>query len=305
MEKRLGRGLGSLLPGKVPSGSEAGPAMIPVGEIRPNRFQPRRSFDEASLSELRDSIRVHGVLQPIAVRRDGDRFELIAGERRWRAAQQAGLARIPAVVREQVSDGAMLELALVENVQRQDLNPIERARGFQQMVEQIDLTQEQVADRVGLKRATVANHLRLLDLEPAIQGLVAEGALSMGHARALLGMPEGRVRMLLADRILHEGLSVRATEQAVRDHFVPPEAAPATPAAPEVPARASQGSSQGESEGPAEPWVKTLTDRLQRALGARVQIKNRSGFEGQIQIEYVGRTDLDRLMDRLAPVDQI
>jgi ParB family chromosome partitioning protein len=171
MEKRLGRGLGSLLPSK--SEPEAGPSMIPVDAIRPNRFQPRKHFDESALAELRDSIRTHGVLQPIAVRQDGSQYELIAGERRWRAAKEAGLARIPAVVRASATDAAMLELALVENVQRADLDPIERALGYQRMVVELGLTQQGVAERVGLKRSTVANHIRLLELSEPIQRLVA------------------------------------------------------------------------------------------------------------------------------------
>src|SRR5262249_13839390 len=156
--------------------------------IRPNPFQPRRHFDEASLSDLAQSLKTHGVLQPIVVRTSPAGFELIAGERRWRAARIAGLARLPALIRTEVSDREMLELALVENLQREDLDAIERAQGFRAMIQSLSLTQEQVAERVGIQRASVANHLRLLDLPAPVQDAVSKGLLSMGHAKAILAL---------------------------------------------------------------------------------------------------------------------
>ena len=219
MERRsgLGRGLGALLPdagGAAPSDSDL--RELPISQIRENRYQPRSVFDEEALASLTASIQELGVLQPILVRANEDgSFELIAGERRWRAAQQAGLATIPAVVRE-VADAGSLEQALVENLHREDLNPLEEAAGYQQLIDDFELTQEQVAQRVGKSRSGVANTLRLLHLPASIQGLVARGSLSAGHARALLACEDEAEQVALADRVLAEELSVRETEEAVR-----------------------------------------------------------------------------------------
>lgn len=300
-EKRLGRGLGSLLQQKPES--DASPTLIPVGSIYPNRYQPRKHFDEEALAELRDSIRTHGVLQPIALRKDGDRFELIAGERRWRAATEAGLARIPAVVRESVTDAAMLELALVENVQREDLDPIERALGYQQMVDELSLTQAAVAERVGLKRATVTNHLRLLDLAEPIQRLVARGALSMGHARALLGLADSSERSRLADLVISQGLSVREVEARVRrlNGVEEPSEEPS-----QVEDEKVKTSSKTATQDEAQPtWVRPVEDRLRKALGTRVQLKLTDGEAGQVVIDFSNAKDLDRLIEALSPAAEI
>jgi ParB family chromosome partitioning protein len=304
MEKRLGRGLGSLLPSK--SEPEAGPSMIPVDAIRPNRFQPRKHFDESALAELRDSIRTHGVLQPIAVRQDGSQYELIAGERRWRAAKEAGLARIPAVVRASATDAAMLELALVENVQRADLDPIERALGYQRMVVELGLTQQGVAERVGLKRSTVANHIRLLELSEPIQRLVARSTLTMGHARALLGVADPQERSRLADLVVQLGLSVRQVEERVRvlNGAAPVEALVAEEQ--EVPANPGWTSPREDvGEAPAEPWVRAIEDRLRRALGVKVAVKNQPGTRGQVVITYSDREELERVLGVIAPADRL
>ena len=297
-EKRLGRGLGSLLPPKHDVGSS--PEMVAVDSIDPNRFQPRQHFDESSLSELRESIRIHGVLQPIALRRNGERYELIAGERRWRAAKGAGLRSIPAVIRDEASDAQMLELALVENVQREDLDPIERALGFKRMVDELAMTQSTVAERVGLKRATVTNHIRLLDLAEPIQRLVARGAISMGHARALLGLAEPADRAQLADLIVHQGLSVREVESRVRrangvdeDALEEVEVKPTPkPSGHDTPAAA-------EAEAP--PWASALEKRLRSALATKVRLKLQEGDRGQIVIEFAGHAELDRLVSAIAP----
>ncbi|MBM3988030.1 MAG: ParB/RepB/Spo0J family partition protein, partial [Planctomycetes bacterium] len=185
MERRLGKGLSSLLGGRVEGATSQ---ELALALIDPNPFQPRVTMDPAGLEELRDSISNHGILQPIVVRKLDGRYQIISGERRWRAARLAGLERIPAVLREVVSDNEMLELALVENVQRRDLDPLERARGFKALMEGLGITQEAVAIKVGLKRATVANHMRLLELPEKVQQAVGKGLLSMGHARALLGL---------------------------------------------------------------------------------------------------------------------
>ncbi|MHC4261720.1 MAG: ParB/RepB/Spo0J family partition protein [Planctomycetota bacterium] len=274
-----------------------------MGSIYPNRYQPRKHFDEEALAELRDSIRTHGVLQPIALRKDGDRFELIAGERRWRAATEAGLARIPAVVRESVTDAAMLELALVENVQREDLDPIERALGYQQMVDELSLTQAAVAERVGLKRATVTNHLRLLDLAEPIQRLVARGALSMGHARALLGLADSSERSRLADLVISQGLSVREVEARVRrlNGVEEPSEEPS-----QVEDEKVKTSSKTATQDEAQPtWVRPVEDRLRKALGTRVQLKLTDGEAGQVVIDFSNAKDLDRLIEALSPAAEI
>ena len=308
MERRLGRGLGSLLGGSSPeltSEPETAPtpdAEIAVLEIRPNPHQPRETFDPEGLEELRDSIRNHGVLQPVVVRRTADGFELIAGERRWRAARLAGLERVPAVVREDVSDAAMLELALVENVQRRDLDALEKARGYRSLMERLDLTQDQVAQKVGLKRATVANHLRLLDLPEDLQGALTRGLITMGHARALLGLDDGAAQAALLGTIVRDGLSVRQTEARVRGGGGA-EASDADGATQSTRSTGSAGSVDAEE--PTAPWVSDLQRRMQIHLGTKVQLQNREGFKGKIVIDYYGRDDLERLIELLAPQDSL
>ena len=214
----LGRGLGALIPTDVaPSGDEAALREIPTGQIEPNRFQPRDYFDEESLASLTASVRELGVLQPVLVRPTDEpgRFELIAGERRWRAAKRAGLPTVPALVRT-VDDLVSLEQAVVENLHREDLNPLEEAAAYQQLMEDFELTQERLAERVGKSRSAVANTLRLFQLPPSIQKLVAENQLNAGHARALLGTPDRAFQEGLAKRAVAEGLSVREVEEAVR-----------------------------------------------------------------------------------------
>lgn len=232
----LGKGLGALLPEaneQVPEGSEL--LELPVTSIQPNQYQPRATFDEAAIESLRSSISELGVLQPILVRpRSEGGYELIAGERRWRAAQLAGLEVIPAVVRT-IDDTVSLEQALVENLHREDLNPMEEAAGYQQLLDDFGLTQEEVARRVGKSRSAVANTVRLLHLPDQIQAFVVDGSLSAGHARALLACEDGDEQSALADRIIREELTVRETEEAVRRlvaaKFADPEEEPDAPGA--------------------------------------------------------------------------
>lgn len=284
MEKRLGRGLGSLLgaSGVDPQHKES--QHLPLDRIRPNPHQPRRHFEAEALEELASSIRQHGVLQPVAVRPVREGYELIAGERRVRASKLAGLTTIPAVVHGAVNDQQMLELALVENVQRQDLDAIERALGFQRMQSELGMTQEAVADRVGLRRSTVANHLRLLELSPVVQEAIAKGMITMGHAKALLGLEQHAERERWLARIVRDELSVRQVEQLVR---VVPKVVPNPPRA-------------QVSEGRAA-WMTSLEQRLRERTGTKVEIRNAPGFTGQIVISYFGRQELERLVDQLAP----
>lgn len=287
MERRLGKGLGSLLGSTPPppSPTTGDPSGLEVSQIRPNPFQPRKVFDSEGLEELRDSITNHGVLQPIVVRRRADGYELISGERRWRASKLAGKTTIPAVVREDVSDDEMLELALVENVQRRDLNPLERAQGFQGLMKGLELSQEGVAKRVGLKRATVANHLRLLDLPSKVQDALREDLISMGHARALLGLGDATSMVDLLERTVRGQLSVREVEKAVRDAQNPPKPT-------EEPEKEIQ---------PAQPWVRDLEARLRERLGTKATIQNGPDYRGKIVIDYYSREALDRLVEQLLP----
>ena len=289
MERRLGRGLGSLLGAVSDSSEPASGAGIAVDQIRPNPFQPRRDFDSEALEELRASIQVHGVLQPICVRRAGAVYELIAGERRWRASQLAGLPTIPAVIRDGVSDAQMLQLALVENIQRTDLNPLEKAQGYRELIERLGLTHEQAAVVVGVRRATISNHLRLLDLPESVQKALRAQLVSMGHARALLALGEAKAMEAMLQRIVHDGLSVRQVEALSRSW---------TPSKP-----ATNASQVGA---PPEPsWVGACETRLRESLGTKVRIMNRPGYRGQILIEYYARDELDRLLEKLAPTPQI
>ncbi len=273
--------------------------MISLDLIRPNAEQPRSTFDPSGLEELRDSIQQHGVMQPIVVRAVGDRYEIIAGERRWRCARLAGLREIPVVIRE-VQDDERLELALVENVQRRDLDALEKARGYRRLMDTLGLTQELVAKKVGLKRATVANHLRLLELPGDIQDALAEGLLSMGHARALLGAGDEAKQKGLLERIVREGLSVRQTESAVRGPVVSDGGA-------EAESGEAVGDDQGAQVAPEaeESWLQDLQRRMQIHLGTKVSMANRDGFRGKIVIEYFDREDLDRLLAVLAPKETL
>lgn len=280
MERRLGKGLGSLLGGPV---EEVASNELELNLIDPNPFQPRKTMDPAGLEELRDSISNHGVLQPIVVRKMGERYQLVSGERRWRAARLAGLERIPAVQRNVLTDSEMLELALVENVQRRDLDPIERARGFRALMDALGITQEAVAVKVGLKRATVANHLRLLDLPEKVQVAVGKGLMSMGHARALLGLSDPARIEAVMEQAVRRDLSVREIERLVRDEV-------------QAPATAEDASVAG-----TPPWLAEAERRLAEALGTKVRLAVDEDFSGHIRVEFFDKAQLNRLLDRIAP----
>jgi ParB family transcriptional regulator, chromosome partitioning protein len=281
----LGRGLGALIPPgaaehKVPGPGEDGYREVPVAAIRPNPYQPRAAFDEETIGSLADSIREVGLLQPVLVRPAGDGFELIAGERRWRAARRVGLQVIPALVRE-TDDNTALEQALVENLQRSELNPLEEAGAYQQLIEDFHLTHEQVAARVGRSRAAISNTLRLLQLPPSIQRAVREGQLNMGHARALLGTPDRAFQEALAKRIAKDDLSVRQVEQAVR-------------------ARNERGESAKRSTSAVTgkmrpPGLAELEELLGDHLATRVRIKLGAGGKGTLAVDFAGLDDLERI----------
>jgi ParB family chromosome partitioning protein len=284
----LGKGLGALIPSDVAPSSAAGLANrpgieeVPINRIDPNPFQPRNRFDEESLAGLTASIRELGVLQPILVRHVGDdRYAIIAGERRWRAAKRAGLQFIPVIVR-QVNDELTLQHALVENLHRDDLNPLEEAAAYQQLVEDFNLTQEEVAHKVGKSRSAVANLLRLFQLPPQVQRLVAEGRVSAGHAKALLGTPDRAFQESLARRVATDGLSVRDTEEAVRQR----NGLAGSPSG-------STGSSAGRTKLRA-PGLLELEELLAEQLDTRVSI-NVGPKRGRVVIEFADLEDLERI----------
>lgn len=291
----LGRGLGALIPSEY---TEDGASMsdvegmveVAIAAVTPNPRQPRSHFDEESLAGLTASISELGVLQPVLVRSVGDgRFELIAGERRWRAAKRAGLQTLPVVVRSADTDVELLEQALVENLHRADLNAIEEAAAYQQLIEDFGLTQDAVATRVGKSRAAVSNTLRLFQLPPAIQGLVADGQLSAGHARALLGTPDREFQADLARRIVRDRLSVRETEDAVRTHGQPVDEAE-NAATPETrpPARDTTPKPL------PEPGFLELERLLSDHLDTRVSIQAGAGT-GKLTVQFADLADLERI----------
>lgn len=277
----LGKGLGALLEGARPTTQAApgaGVARLPIEEIHPDRANPRKDFDEAALEELAASLKNQGVLQPVLVRRDGrGGYRLIAGERRWRAAQRAGLTELPAVVRE-ASDAEAYELALVENVQRADLNPLEEAEAYRRLVEERRMTQEQVADRVGKDRSTVANALRLLQLPNEVKQLLVEGDLDMGHARAILGLSKPQDMVNLARAVVTDKLTVRETEGRVKD------------------SRGIAAPSKKRAAAKASPEAKRLVEDLQRRLGTKVRLLERGGGKGTLEIDFFSYEDLDRIL---------
>lgn len=286
----LGRGLAALIPPSEPGTDRPGMAEVPIDAVVPNPRQPREVFDEEELEGLAVSIADLGVLQPIVVRPASDGgFELVAGERRLRAAKQAGLDHIPAVVRH-TDDTDMLKEALVENIHRVQLNPLEEAAAYQQLLDEFGFTQEELAQRLGRSRPALSNSLRLLALPPAVQRRVAAGVLSAGHARALLSIADPAVQERLADRIVAEGLSVRATEELVRVRLLDE--------GPEGDGR-SGGSAAGRRRRPIAPGLAELQEDLSDALMTRVRITMGSR-KGKLQIEFGTVDDLERLVDVIA-----
>ncbi len=274
----LGRGLAALIPQRAPG--TPGPTEIAVDRVRPNPYQPRRHFDAAELATLTASIREHGVLQPILVTEAVDGYELVAGERRLRAAIAAGLERIPAIVR-QLDDRSRLEIALIENLQREDLDPIEAAHGFRRLIDEFGFTHEQLASRVGRARSTVANTLRLLDLSPAVQTAVVDRRLTEGHARALGGLSVEHQEHVLST-VVDQDLSVRQTEELVRRLREPKVATKPIPG----------GSTR------SDPDLERLEEELRLALGTKVSLA-RARTGGRIVIEYYSDEELGRLYERL------
>jgi ParB family chromosome partitioning protein len=287
--RALGRGIAALIPTAPASaaapptatpGRDGGLRVVPIEEVHPARHQPRKAFDDERLHELAESIRVQGIIQPLVVRgREGGGYELIAGERRWRAAQRAGLHEVPVVVRE-VAEARAFEMALVENLQRADLNPIEEAEGYQRLVAEFGYTQESLASRVGKDRSTVANALRLLKLPPSVREMVVGARLSMGHARALLGLESDTAIERLARLAIARELSVRQVEDQVRRDRAPEPAEKPAPA-------------------PPSPAARDLVQRLERALGTRVKLIEAAPGRGHFEVHYGSLDELDAVLEKI------
>jgi ParB family chromosome partitioning protein len=281
--KALGRGLGALLSAEGVSIATEEGSEVPIDLIDPSALQPRTVFDDGKLDELARSISANGVVQPILLRRKGARFELIAGERRWRAAQRAGLTKVPAVLRN-FSDEKVLEIAIIENIQREDLNPIEEARAYKKLIDTLGLTQEVVAERVGRDRSYITNYLRLLRLPADLQELLQISRLSTGHARTLLGVEDVDAQRRIARKIIDQDLSVRATERLVR-----------------LMSQAGRRSAKTSRKPAAEDAnVRAAESKLRRHFGTQVRIVQSKGVDsGKIELEFYNRADLDRLYDLL------
>lgn len=259
----------------VPAFEGEGSSQIAIDLIDPNPVQPRRVFQQEALHQLADSIRQHGIIQPLVIRKSGSRYQLVAGERRWRAAKIAGLTQVPAVVQE-ISDDHLLEITLIENIQREDLNPIELAVALDRMAHELNISQDEIGRRTGKDRSTISNSIRLLQLPPDLQQLVAERRLSAGHARSLLALTDEDMQRKLAEKIVAQGLSVRQVERMTKRLTEPRD-----PAA--------------EVEEPLDPNVKAALDEMARVLGTKVRIVEKRNNRGRIEIEYYSQEDLDRI----------
>lgn len=286
----LGKGLSALLPQKTPAPVTAPPPdtppppdgrppaavlQVPIEHIEPNPLQPRSVFQPDRLQELAQSIAANGIIQPLVVQHKNDRYQLVAGERRWRAAKLAGLTQVPVVV-QNFADDRLMEIALIENIQREDLNPIEVAHAFERLAREHNLSHEQIGERTGKDRSTVTNMLRLLRLPQPVQLLIAEQRLSMGHARAILALPDEPGQLSVAHRAVDEGLSVRQVERMVQRGLTPHPHGPV-------------------EEPRIDPNVKAAIQQLEQALGTRVKIVEKAAHKGHIEIEYYSQEDLDRI----------
>ncbi len=283
--KRLGKGLGALLGESAVEAVRAAPAaeggttQVPVARIRPNRYQPRAAFDEAGIADLAASIAQKGILQPLIVTPLGEgRYELVSGERRLRAAQRVGLATVPVVVRK-VEDRELLEIALIENLQREDLDPIEEASGYRQLLEQFGVSQGDLARELGKSRPAIANTLRLLDLPDSVKDMVKAGTLTAGHARALLGLADASGIAAAAERVAREGLTVRQVERLVR--------------------RGDGKRRRATPSAAVEMERARIEENLQRALGTKVRVQSGAGGKGRIEIAFYSFDDLERLVERI------
>ncbi len=289
----LGKGLNALIPEGSTTTAPASrrtrktvvkeekkePEVLSLNQIEPNKNQPRKAFEEESLKELADSIKQFGVIQPLVVAKKDDYYEIIAGERRWRAAKMAGLKEVPVIIKE-YKEEELVEVALIENIQREDLNPIEEAIAYKRLMEEFNLKQEEVAKRVSKSRSAVTNSMRLLKLPEEIQGMVIDGAISMGHARALLSVNDQEVQMEVAKKIVEENLSVRDIEKAVKQII-------------------NSKKEKTEAEDSYKYIYQSIEENLKQIIGNKVTIKNKKNNKGKIEIEYYSQEDLDRIVNLL------
>ncbi|MGH8553629.1 MAG: ParB/RepB/Spo0J family partition protein [Methylococcales bacterium] len=277
-KRGLGRGLNALLGEVSPQSRETSDKHLPVELLQRGKYQPRKDMDRERLQELADSISAQGVIQPIVIRPlDDEKYEIVAGERRWRAAQLAGLHEVPVIIRD-ISDQAAMALALIENIQREDLSPLEEEEGLHRLLNEFNMTHQQVADAVGKSRTTVTNLLRLLDLQEEVKNHLAKGAIEMGHARALLGL-EGTLQIQAAQKVVAKGLNVRATEKLVRD-------------------LQAAGTVEAESL-PRNPDIEALQTRISEKLGARVSIQHKTSGKGRLVINYTTLEELEGVLERI------
>jgi ParB family chromosome partitioning protein len=283
MKTALGKGLSALIPEKQQPEVKANEILdLDINAIVPNEYQPRKVFNDASLNELISSIKEKGVIQPIIVRKaSGTSYELIAGERRWRASTAAGLKTVPVIVKDAAPVEA-LELALIENIQREDLNPLETAEAFQRLIDDFEMTHEEMSQKVGKDRATVTNYLRILKLSSDVKRWIAEGSLTIGHAKALLQIENSNLQINVARKVIHDGLSVRATEALCKKSLAGPSRPKAKPM--------------------KDPQVASLEEKLIQSLGTKVHLIHKSNKKGgRIEIEYYSLEELDRLLEILMP----
>jgi ParB family chromosome partitioning protein len=277
-KRGLGRGLNALIGDVSSVAREKSEKTLTVDQLRRGRYQPRRHMDQERLQELADSINAQGIIQPILVRTlGGEKYEIVAGERRWRAAQLAGIHEVPVLIRD-ISDQAAMALGLIENIQREDLNPLEEAEALNRLLKEFKMTHQQVADSVGKSRTTITNLLRLMDLQARVKTCLQDGLIEMGHARALLGL-QGLLQVQAAERIMAQGLSVRATEKLVRD-------------------LQAKGTDEREAA-VTDPDIKALQTRISEKLGARVSIQHKPSGKGRLVIRYNTVDELEGVLDRL------
>lgn len=287
IKKGLGKGLDSMIPEKktkaeIKADADNSLVEVKISEIDPNIGQPRKKFDEDELLELAESIKIHGVIQPIIVTKRGKRYEIIAGERRWRASKLAGLTKIPAVIRE-YTDKEIMEVSLIENIQRQDLNPIEEAVAFKNLIDEYKMKQDDLAERVSKSRSAITNALRLLKLDDKVKAMLAEGLISTGHARALLAVEDKNKQQILATRIFDEKLNVRETEKLVKQILENKE-------------------SKKEKKSSEKLIYKKLEDSLKSIIGSKVSIKSKDNGKGKIEIDYYSIEELDRITELLSNI---
>jgi len=280
-KRGLGKGLSALISDLPEEDNKGQVKKVSINEVEPNKKQPRKIFDEKKMEELATSIKEHGIIQPLIVIKKDSFYEIIAGERRWRAARMAGLKEVPVLIQEYTTREAM-EISLIENLQREDLNPIEEAKAFETLINAFSLKQEELAKRVGKSRSTIANTLRLLQLDESIQSLLIQQLISEGHARAILGLADKDSQLTVADKVLKDGLSVRATEKLVKTILEKPK--------------------KKETYKEMSPIFREIEDRIKNILGTKVQI-SRGKNKGKIEIEYYSDNDLDRILYLIQSID--